>query len=177
MTKAPNRHRGVARRIQNDMCDADELESLAGASHQINKLIASSKNASAQTLEKLSRSDDRLTRECVAGNPNTPLDILNNLADEYPVALLLNPAFHLSVLKDPIFSKNLHGANLVKILNQQECPQSIVDWACKYYNNRYSFDGDVLRSIVKNPHTPIETLISILLLDFGGDITCEEGLL
>lgn len=177
MTEAFIGNESLARRIQESLCTVDELESLVGTSVEIDRLIASSKRAGADTLKKLSRSTDDLTRECVVGNPNTSLEILNNLADEYPRAFLLNPAFDLMVLENPGFLENLYESTLAKILEQKECPQSIVVWAYNFYKRKSSYSSRILKGVVKNPHTPVKMINAILRLDAGSEITCEEGLL
>lgn len=177
MTEALNSNESHAIRIRDSLCTVDELESLVGISVEIDRLIASSKRAGADTLKKLSHSSDDLTRECVTGNPNTPLETLNNLADEYPRAFLLNPAFDLMILENPGFLENLYESSLAKILEQKECPQSIVVWAYNFYKKRNSFSSSVLKGVVKNPHTPVKMINAILRLDNGVEITCEEGLL
>jgi hypothetical protein len=177
MTEALNSNESLASRILDSLCTVDELESLVGTSVEIDRLIASSKRAGADTLKRLSNSSDDLTRECVTGNPNSPLEILNNLVDEYPRAFLLNPAFDLMILENPGFLGNIYESTLAKILEQKECPQSIVVWAYNFYKKRNSFSSSVLKGVVKNPHTPVKIINSILRLDTGVEITCEEGLL
>jgi hypothetical protein len=177
MTEALNSNDSLARRIQDSLCTVDELESLLGTSVEVDRLIASSKRAGSDTLKKLSRSADDLTRECVTGNPNTSLELLNNLADEYPRAFLLNPAFDLIVLENPGFLENLYESTLAKILEQRECPQSIVVWAYNFYKKKSSFSSIILKGVVKNPHTPVKMINAILRLDTGLEITCEEGFL
>jgi len=69
-----------------------------------------------------SRATFASTRKCVAGNPNTPLAVLNDIGEEYPRTFLLNPAFPVMSLENPSFLENIHQSILAKILEQEECP-------------------------------------------------------
>ena len=177
MTEAINDNDILARRIQDSLCTADELENLVGTSNEIDRLIASSKLSNADTLKKLSRSADDLTRECVAGNSNITVEIINYLADEYPRVILLNSAFDIMVMEDPDILKKIYESTFAKILEQKECPQFIVVWAYNFYKKRNSFSSRVLKGVVKNPHTPVGIINAILRLDTGVEITCGESLL
>jgi hypothetical protein len=177
MTEAFAGNESLAKSIQESLLTVEELESLVGTSVEIDRLIASSNRTGPETLKKLSRSTDDLTRECVVGNPNTSLEILLGLADEYPRAFLLNPAFDLMVLESPSLLGGLSNSALAKILEQKECPQSIIVWAYNFYKKKNSYSSRVLKGVVKNPHTPVKLIGAILRLDAGSEITCEEGLL
>ena len=177
MTDASNINVNLARRIQEPLCTVGELDAMVGTSDEIDRLIASSNRAGADTLKKLSRSADDLTREGVTGNPNTPPEILNNLADEYPRAFLLNPAFDLMVLENPGFLENFYESTLAEILKQKECPQSIVEWAYNIYKKKKPFNSMVLKGVVQNPYTSVKIINSILRLKAGVEISCEESLL
>jgi hypothetical protein len=114
---------------------------------------------------------------CVSGNPNISVDIINNLADEYPRAFLLNPSFDIMVMENPDILKKIYESTFAKILEQKECPQFIVVWAYNFYKKRSSYSSRVLKGVVKNPHTPVKIINAVLRLDTGVEITCEEGLL
>ena len=71
-----------------------------------------------ETLRELSRSDDRAIRQTVAGNPNTPIDVLWNLMTEFPNEIVANPLFALIALENPDWIIDIPGENLLTLLQQ-----------------------------------------------------------
>ncbi len=177
MTEPTNTNLDISSRIQDPQCATENLSAWVGLSLENDRLIAAHKNTGAETLEKLSRSEDERTRELVTGNPNAPVKVLMDLADDFPRAFLLNPAFDVIVLEDPGLLERLYESTLAKILAQKECPQKIIDWAYKFYKRKSTYSSRVLMGIVKNPYTPVKTINAILKVDSGVEITCQEGCL
>ncbi len=177
MTETPNSNVDITSRIQDPQCTTENLSAWAGLSTENDRLIAAHKNAGAETLNKLSRSDDEKTREIVTGNPNASINVLMDLADDYPRAFLLNPAFDIIVLEDPGVLERLYESTLAKILAQKECPQKIIDWAYNFYKKKSRYSSRVLMGIVKNPYTPVKTINAILKVDSDVEVTCQEGCL
>jgi hypothetical protein len=177
MTESLNTNVDVTSRIQDPKCATEDLSAWAGLSPENDRLIATHKNAGAEILKKLSRSEDEKTRELVTGNPNVSIDVLMNLADDYPRAFLLNPAFDIIVLEDPGVLERLYEPTLAKILAQKECPQKIIDWAYKFYKKKSTYSSRVLMGIVRNPYTSVKTINAILKVDSDIGITCQEGYL
>lgn len=62
---------------------------------------AQDENTSSQILAELATSKDRLTRKYVAGNPNTPVNVLEILSLDFPDVITQNPAFDLLLLENP----------------------------------------------------------------------------
>lgn len=168
----------VLSEISDPSCSSDELDSHIGKDKKIDRIIASHVNAGAATLKKLAMSNDAKTRECVAGNPNTPRDMLiNYLAEDFPKALLMNPAFDLMVLESPDFLADIYESALAAILRQAECPTSIVEWAFAHYSSRDDFSAGILKAITQNPAVKVSMIEEIILMDTPIEITGAEGAL
>ncbi len=177
MSEASKAGTSIAKRVQDPLSTADELAALVGISAKVNRLIASHSRAGADTLQKLSSRRDEITRENVATNPNAPLDVLIDLANEFPRAVRLNPAFVLIILENPGVLERLRGTWIIaSVLQQKECPLSIIKWAFARYSKE-RFDSTVLMGIVRNPTVPINILDAILRLDTRTEITGAEGFL
>ena len=58
---------------------------------------ARNKNTSAEILEQLANSEDKLTLQYIASNPNTPLRALNKLCKEFPDQVFSNPALDMVI--------------------------------------------------------------------------------
>jgi hypothetical protein len=154
---------------------AEELSSLVGTSEEVDRLIASSSQTRGDTLEKLASSTNESVRQMVQSNPNTPLEVLMDLADEFPQAFLLNPTSLQILLEDPGVLESLHESTLAKILEQRDCPLHVVCWAWNFYKRRSFFSSRVLKGVAANPSTPVRIIASILRLEAGSELTCEEG--
>lgn len=178
MTKPSNDLMDVSNRIKDPQCNVQELAALVGICPENDRLIAAHSNAGSESLRKLSKSEDKKTRELVASNPNTPVNVLLYLADDFPRAFLVNPAFDIIVLEDPGALERLFERTLAIILEQKECPQSIIEWAYKSYKKKNSFSSStVLLGLVKNPYTPVKIIKSILKMRSKNEITCQEAFL
>lgn len=178
MSELSNINIEVSDRIRDPQCSLDDLANWAGMNTENDRLIASHCNVGAETLKKLSRSEDKKTRENVTSNPNTPVNVLIYLADDFPRAFLLNPAFDLIFLEEPVALERLYETTLAKILSQRECPLPIIDWAYRTYKRKNSYSSSaVLKGVVKNPNTPDKIIKAILKMRSDTDITCQETFL
>lgn len=166
------------RRVRDPFCSAEELDSLVGITAKIDCLIASHGNASSKTLTRLAESRNAKTREGVTANPNTPKNVLLNwLAEGFPKALLLNPAFDLMVLEHPGFLSELYVSTLAAILRQPECPSTILEWAFDHYSKGDDFSPVILIALAQNPATRVSMIWEILRMDAPTEITGAEGML
>ena len=59
------------------------------------RIQAQNKKTPAELLEQLADSEDKLTRQYIASNPNTPLKTLNQLCKEFPDQVFSNPALDI----------------------------------------------------------------------------------
>ncbi|MEM7595366.1 MAG: hypothetical protein AAF383_28365 [Cyanobacteria bacterium P01_A01_bin.83] len=91
---------------------------------------AQDENTAPERLAELAKSKDYLTRQYVAGNPNTPIQTLINLGKEFPRAFIDNPIFDLLIIEDINFVNKIPLATLRSILRQKDCPKFILEQAC-----------------------------------------------
>lgn len=170
---------GLARsnldRVSDPLCPSSELALLAGGGAVTDRMIAIHKNAEPVLLQKLANGRDALTKQGVAGNPNTPLTTLFSLVDEFPREFILNPAFNLMLLENPGILETRATGTLVRILEQPECPVSILHWAAVQWSTDGRLSRDVMQGIARNPATPPETLEYMLGLNQTKDMDGSEG--
>lgn len=62
---------------------------------------AQNENTAPERLAELARSEDKKIRQYVAVNPNTPVEILEKLSQEFPDEIIENPLFNLLLLENP----------------------------------------------------------------------------
>lgn len=63
--------------------------------------LARDETTSPEILADLAKSEDDRTRQYVAKNPNTPVEILLNICFEFPNEVINNPVIPLLVLENP----------------------------------------------------------------------------
>ncbi|QBD79409.1 hypothetical protein EPA93_26845 [Ktedonosporobacter rubrisoli] len=78
------------------------LEELAHTP-QLKPIIAANPAAPARLLERLARKKDPAIEQALAGNPNTPLHVLLELAESYPAEFLGNPIIPILNMTQPDF--------------------------------------------------------------------------
>ncbi len=88
---------------------SESLQGLAGRSPSVDRLLAKHPNASASSLENLSRSSDRARRKAVALHTNTPKETLVRLARQLPSEFFRNPAFEWLLFEDPTLLSRVGG--------------------------------------------------------------------
>ena len=65
------------------------------------KKQARDENTPPKILAKLAKSKDKEIRRYITENPNTPVEALEKLGEEFPDAIVANPIFNLLLLEDP----------------------------------------------------------------------------
>lgn len=130
----------------------EALESVAGLSAKLDRQIAVHRNANANVLSHLARSEDRVTRRNVVLNPQTPEKVLLKLAPSFPGAFFLNPAFDWLLLENPNLFKDLKQGVLSNILKRSDCPESFLRWAAAHG------DKSEQLSVAKRPGTSLDLL-------------------
>jgi hypothetical protein len=123
--------------------------------------IAATPTTDPAILVKLSGSRDRLTRKEVAGNPNTPTDVLWHLIRQYPYQVLENPLFLLIVLENPNWIMEIPETDLHGLLQQSSVPEAIVDAALQH--NQSYIRGVAIQAAANNPKTSVSRLEEITL--------------
>lgn len=139
-----------------------QLALLIGRSVKWDRLLAAHPNATSETLTKLAKTGDRQTRRAVAMNPQSPKDILLNLAPTFPGEFFLNPVFDLLLLEDPNLLGALPVTVIKNILKRFDCPESFLRWAAAYGSRSHHLalverevvSRALLEQISAGPHGP-----------------------
>ena len=95
---------------------------------QIAPIVATNPAATAPLLRALADSTDATTRAAVAAHPNAPLDLLLQLAGEFPAAFCANPVLPLLLLEQPDLPARMDPDALRRLLCYAGVPQSILRW-------------------------------------------------
>ncbi len=122
----------TAKALENVDLEPSVLERLAFQSFKINRLIALHPNASPDLLSRLAKSPDKPTRRHVALNPQTPKEVLLDLAPSFAGEFFQNPAFDFLLIEDPNLLFSLPVGVMKNILKRSDCPESLLDWAVRY---------------------------------------------
>ncbi|WP_069801356.1 hypothetical protein [Thermogemmatispora onikobensis] len=91
-------------------------------------LVAANPATPPAALEQLSRERDLTVRRAVARNPNTSLDLLLELAREFPHEFLSNPILPLLNLTQPDFIKQASPQAWLQLLRCEETPLLWLRW-------------------------------------------------
>jgi hypothetical protein len=79
-----------------------------------------------QILLKLHHNSDQITRQNIAGNPNTPIEVIWKLAKEFPYQVIENPVFPLITLGNPQWIMEIDNNDLVGLMNQPHVPNEFL---------------------------------------------------
>ncbi|OYD90904.1 hypothetical protein CDG76_29755 [Nostoc sp. 'Peltigera membranacea cyanobiont' 210A] len=112
------------------------------------QLVAAEPSTDPELLRELALSTDQQTRQSVAGNPNTPVDVLLRLGAEFPSELLDNPVFPLLLLENLNLVAEIPLSTLRSILRQKNVPVYILEQVAD------QADLEVQLALVKNVQTP-----------------------
>ncbi|XGB38675.1 MAG: hypothetical protein LVT47_10160 [Cyanobacteria bacterium LVE1205-1] len=108
-------------------------------------------------LKTLGESDDKATRQSIAGNPNSPTDTLTRLATQFPEEVIQNPVFDLLLLENPNLLSEIPLASLRSLLKRQSIPIAFLSWAAKHE------DVGVQLAVVLNPLTPAKAVKGLVM--------------
>lgn len=111
------------------------------------RLQAKDETTAPDVLTELSISEDKLTRQYVASNPNTPIETLAMLSKEFPDEIVDNPIFDLLLLEDPesIFIK-------IYLARSSKTPPETLE---RLINDR---EIKVRAAVAENPYTTVDIL-------------------
>ena len=143
---------------QGEFC-ADEFVHHIGRSYAIDRAIAANPSAKSDVLKTLAESHDQETRRNTVCNIATPAEALISLSQEFPVDFFAHPLLDLMILEYPLLLTRLNPGVLKCFLNDPECPESFVLWACRYGHKtdqleilkRADISIDQLRIIARGP--------------------------
>ena len=108
---------------------------------------AQDENTSPEILAKLAKSKDKEILRLVAGNPNTPVKILEKLGEEFPDAIVANPIFNLLLIENP--------ENKFLLLSLARASTTSVDKLKELASCREEI---IVKAVVKNSKTPASIL-------------------
>ncbi len=122
--------------------------------------LASNENTSGDVLCELSKAEDEKVRSCIAGNKNTPTDILKIfLTDTYDVQIYL--ALNKNCPTDLLVKLSESNSEIIRnyAIAHERCPIEVIK---KCYKEK-----DALMGIACNISTPLEILEEIYNMDSG----------
>jgi hypothetical protein len=114
-----------------------------------------------QVLVKLHRSSDRITRQNIAGNPNTPIEVIWKLLKEFTYQVIENPVFPLITLGNPQWIMEIDNDDLVELMNQPHVPEEFLR-AATYHEDTH-IRWLAARAESKEPFVTTERLEEIIL--------------
>jgi hypothetical protein len=169
---------GLLERIRALKIKTEEVQSLIGLHKDVDIALAGYQYTGAAALRLLSSSSDDVIREMVASNPNTPFDLLMDLAQEFPRGFILNPVFEHLFIENSNFLESLPEETVGKLIGYPECPVDLLEWAFKYYK-RSDHRDLIYQGIVRSPNASKKMISNILKTrpKSETDISHQEGYL
>ncbi|MBD2577948.1 HEAT repeat domain-containing protein [Oscillatoria sp. FACHB-1406] len=117
----------LEREANSETTPAPRLTELAGQSLELARIVAKNITAPPTLLAELSTSEDRLTRQNVTLNPNTPLEVLFKLGAEFPDEFCDNPVFPLLSLENPNWVEMLPEVTIETLLFHPRTQQALLE--------------------------------------------------
>lgn len=118
--------------------------------------IAANPQTPIDLLQQLAYSSDRLIRKTVVGNPNTPREILFKLGAEFPESLINNPVWDLLFLEEPTAIGDLPIQVQQHLLLQDEVPYYLMESIATSRNL------NLCLGLARHPKTPQSLLEKIV---------------
>lgn len=128
------------------------LSTLVHLGTDIAQLVAANPNAEPDLLRQLAVSQDSETRKAVTTNPNTPTEVLLELAEEFPRQFIDNSVFPFLLLENPNFVTEISYWTLLKLLRLYNLPDFFLSAAARHHN------FEVLYLVAKHHQTPESAL-------------------
>ena len=123
-----------------------------------NLSIAEDINTKAEQLRELAKTGDEKVLAAIARNPNTPSELLVELAGEYLDEIGNNPALELILFENPNFIEDISYKHFEDFLYKHEkcCSIWLPDWFFKLavFHSNY----EIRSLIASNFHTPVSYL-------------------
>ena len=158
---------------------------------------AQDENISSEILAQLATNKDRVTRQYVASNPNTPLEIIKKLSQEFPEEVISNLTFDLLLIEEPdndwvqltlARSSTTPIETLVELSKSDDygiraavagnltTPLSVLDELSARINNE-PFPARVFTAVAKNPNTTAQILDKLIQAGGGKCIPVLDAVL
>lgn len=132
------------------------LSQLAHESIELAIIVAKNPSATPELLRELSFINNIKIRESLVSNPNTPKDILFELAGEFPQEFIANPILDLLLLENPQLPLDISYWTLRKLLTLKEVPGWLLTGAAVHPNS------EIVYFVARHPQTSIEILHQII---------------
>jgi hypothetical protein len=110
----------------------EELTKLAKQSIELLIIVAKNDRTNPELLRELATFKDARICQNIASNPNTPKDILFELAKEFPEEFLSNPILPLLWLENPDFAKDMPWYTISALLDCEKTPKKLRKELYKY---------------------------------------------
>ena len=134
----------------------EQLRNLAKESIELARIVAKNPSADPELLQELAVSPDLAICKGVAANPNTPANVLFNLAIGFPKQLLANPVFPQIIQQNPNWRSRFSSSQWREVLKKQELPKWLFEWIAEYA------EYEAVIAILNNAHTPTTALEKII---------------
>src|SRR5919199_51525 len=164
MDNLPRELLSLQEEAANELTSSDRLYELTKVSTELSRQVALNPSTLPELLQKLANSSDATSRLHVAANPNTPTDVLLNLGNEFPEAVLENPIFSLLLLENPNLVDEIPLSTLRSLLKCETVPVSLLEQAA---NN---IDMEVQLAVATNVQTP-QTVLAKLMHNYYGEVS------
>ncbi len=119
----------LAREAADPDTPPERLELLA-RERSVQRLVAANPAAPPDVLKRLRRVANRATRAAVANNPNSPIELLLELAPDFPLEVLDNPVLPLLTLANPELPgqmvRQMTPEALCALLRCEQVPRAIL---------------------------------------------------
>ncbi len=123
--------------------------------------IAANPATDPKILKRLSKSGVDCLLEAVAGNPNTPIQVLWKLIKSFPHQVVNNPVFDLITLTDPNWIIGILAEDLLLIMQQPSIPDVIIKEGVKH--DDYLVRKAAIEAEAKKPQTPAKWLEEVTI--------------
>jgi hypothetical protein len=123
---------------------------------RVSRQLSGDVNLPTDRLETFAHHWDRQTRCNVAGNPNTPANILMHLLPEFPRSVAENPAFDLWRFADLGLMESILEEDLIKILKGRRVPALLIEESIRGRSPKLT------AALLKYPDLSAETIEQIL---------------
>lgn len=133
----------------------ERLAELAAQAVELARVVAKNAAAPEALLTELSHSADAATRRALVTNPATPLNVLHEIAKQFPEELLDNPALDVFLLENPTFFRDLPAPVLRAVVKRDNCSAGVLAQAAQVD------DEVVLLGICQNPAATPETVCAL----------------
>ena len=130
----------------------ERLAELAAQAVELARVVAKNAAAPEALLTELSHSADLATRRALVTNPATPLNVLREIAKQFPEELLDNPALDVFLLENPTFFRDLPAPVLRAMVKRDNCSAGVLAQVVQVD------DEVVLLGICQNPAATPETV-------------------